>query len=98
MPVNSKEFGYHGCNLNPIGQMNTRMIRIQFQAIMKTHQIENFKSIVSKRFKFLGKNPQKMLPNQMMVHTKSQYNVREEWSQSTNHKIILGIKDADERH
>ena len=78
MQVNPKAFGYHGCNLNLVGHMKTCMIRIQIQAIMETHQIENFKSIVSKRFKFLGKNPQKMLPNQMMVHTKSQYNVGEE--------------------
>ena len=78
MPVNPKAFGYHGCNLNLAGHIKTCMIRIQIQAVMKTHHIENFKSIVSKRFKFLGKNPQKMLPNQMMVHTKSQYNVGEE--------------------
>ena len=78
MPINTKALGYHGCNLNHVGHMKTCMIRIQIQAVMKTHHIENFKSIVSKRFKFLGKIPQKMLPNQMMVHTKSQYNVGEE--------------------
>ena len=57
--VNPKEFGYHGCNLNPVGHMETCMIRIQIQAEIKTHQIENFIWVVSKTFKFLGKIPQK---------------------------------------
>ena len=78
MQVNPKEFGYHGCNINPVRHTKTCIIRIQIQDVMKTHQLENFKSIVSKRITLLGKIPQKMLTNQMMVHTKSQYNVGEE--------------------